>query len=145
MRDPCAQCNGNALGVPCSACEGRGFTYTHKPLTPLNADLIRGANECGFTVNVSTDSLADADAVAAIGLPVVTVLPSGATGHGHRTPEGRHIVVCPAVLRDEITCETCKLCAIGHRKSIVGFPAHGDRKGQVTERLRQLPMFKEMT
>lgn len=41
------------------------------------------------------------------------------------------------------TCESCKLCAVGHRKSVIGFPAHGDRKGLITNRLRQLPMFKE--
>jgi hypothetical protein len=123
----------------------RGFTYTHKPLTPENVDLIRGANDCGFVVNLSTDSLAAADDAAELGLPVVTVLPSNAVQNptAHRTPSGRRIVVCPAVLREEITCATCQLCAVGKRKTIVGFPAHGDRKGQVTERLRQLPMFKE--
>jgi hypothetical protein len=122
----------------------RGFTYTHKPLTSENVDAIRGANECGFVVNISTDSIAQADSVRAHGLPCVTVLPVG-TKTGSLTPGGNTIVVCPAVLREEITCATCQLCAVGKRKSIVGFPAHGDRKGQVTERLRQLPMFREAT
>jgi len=121
----------------------RGFTYTHKPLTPENVDYIRGANECGFVVNVSADSLEGADAAAALGVPVVVTLPSGSGPASVRSPAGRTVVVCPATQHAEITCETCKLCAVGSRKSIVGFPAHGDRSAQVTRRLRQLPLFQE--
>lgn len=119
----------------------RGFTYTHKPVTPENADYIRGANQCGFVVNVSADDLASADDMADLGLPVVVTLSSGTGARAGKTPQGRTIVTCPAALHESITCESCKLCAVGSRKSIVGFPAHGDRKNQVTQRLRQLPMF----
>lgn len=121
----------------------RGFTYTHKPQTPENADYIRGANQCGFVVNISADSLEAADDMAELGLPVVVTLPSGAGPKSSRTPAGRTVVVCPATIHARVTCESCKLCAVGHRKSIVGFPAHGDRKAQVTRRLVQLPMFAE--
>lgn len=120
----------------------RGFSYSHKNLKKY-APLFREANAAGFVINVSTDSLIDADRAAEHGLPVVTVLAANAPDKGNMTPGGRTVVVCPATLRDEITCESCKLCAVGHRKSIVGFRAHGDRKGMISERLRQLPMFKE--
>ena len=123
----------------------RGFTYTHKPLTAENVDHIRGANHCGFVVNVSADSLDAADRAVSLGLPVVVTLPAGTGARGAKTPMGRTVVTCPAALHETITCESCKLCAVGSRKSIVGFPAHGDRKGQVTQRLRQLPMFKGLT
>ncbi len=118
----------------------RGFTYTHKPFRQY-ALALRSANMFGFTVNVSTDNLKDADEAAALGLPVTTVLPHDAPSKGNRTPEGRHIVVCPAELRDEMTCERCKLCAVTNRKSIIAFRAHGDRKKQITERHRQLPLL----
>jgi hypothetical protein len=118
----------------------RGFTYTHKSLE--HARLYKAATMLGFTVNISTDSLAQADAAAALGLPVTTVLPHDAPDKGNRTPEGRHVVVCPAELRVHVTCERCKLCAVGSRKSIVGFRAHGDRAKQISERHRQLPLLK---
>lgn len=118
----------------------RGFTYTHKDFRKYRQAFL-SANMFGFTVNVSTDNLKDADAAAALGLPVTTVLPHDAPSKGNRTPEGRHIVVCPAELSEKVTCERCELCAIGDRKSIVGFRAHGDRKKQITQRNRQLPLI----
>jgi hypothetical protein len=121
----------------------RGFTYTHKPLTEQNVFLMLQANRLGFTVNASADSLSEADQKAALGLPVVVVLDHNAPTRGIRTPDGRHVVVCPAQTRDDVTCESCELCYVAKRKSIVGFLAHGDRKKQITERHRQLPMFKE--
>lgn len=120
----------------------KGFTYTHKPLTLANVALIRWANASGFVVNLSADSLADADRLAATDAgPVTVVLPHNAPTKGLRTPEGRHVVVCPAEYREGVTCESCKLCAVSKRKSIVGFRAHGDRRKQITERLRQLPLL----
>lgn len=120
----------------------RGWCYTHKSLAKY-APLFREANALGFVINISTDSLIDADRAAEHGLPVVTVLPVNAPHRGNKTPAGRTIVVCPAITHEHITCQSCKLCAVGHRKSIVAFLAHGDRKGMISERLRQLPMFKE--
>lgn len=122
-----------ALGQLVAANVGkRGFTYTHKPVgfhdleSTFNAKAVYLANQRGFTVNLSADSLSEADELARLKIgPVVVVLPRDAPDKGNRTPAGRHVVVCPAQLKDGITCETCKLCAIGSRKSIVGFKAHG--------------------
>ena len=106
----------------------RGFTYTHKPMTQANKALVKHANESGFTVNLSGNNPAHADKLAGLGVgPVVTVLPSD-TSENLETPEGRKIVVCPATQRDNVTCATCKLCAIADRNFIVGFPAHGVSK-----------------
>lgn len=121
----------------------RGFTYTHKSYrTPIAKVAFGLAILDGFTINISTDSLKAADEAAALGFPVTTVLPHNAPARGNRTPEGRHIVVCPAEATEGMTCERCKLCAVAGRKSIVGFRAHGDRKKQITERHRQLPLVK---
>jgi len=107
----------------------RGFTYTHKPLNRADErDAIRDANRNGFTVNLSGNNLTHADELAALGIaPVVTVLPADQT-ENTTTPGGRRVVVCPATQRDDVTCASCKLCAVANRGVIVGFPAHGASK-----------------
>lgn len=117
------------------AAGARGFTYTHKPVSgeyaSTNAEYIRAANADGFTINLSANSPAHADELAALNIaPVVTVLPSTATGNT-TTPQGQKITVCPAQLRDDITCATCQLCQRRERQTIVGFIAHGRAKNKV--------------
>jgi hypothetical protein len=106
-----------------------GFTYTHHDMTiDTNRAIVRMANRVGFTVNLSGDNLAHADTLAdmAIG-PVVVVLPIDQM-ENTQTPNGRRVVVCPAVKREGVTCSSCKLCARADRSVIVGFPAHGSGK-----------------
>ena len=104
----------------------RGFTYTHYR-DAQSLEWIRHANQWGFTVNLSANSLTDADTLADTGAgPVVCVLPSDTT-ENTRTPAGRRVVVCPATQRDDVSCATCQLCA-RQRDVVVGFPAHGTRK-----------------
>jgi hypothetical protein len=119
--------DGAALGDLVKANQGRrGFTYTHyNPLQGRNAAYIKGCNDYGFTVNLSANTPEHADELAALNLgPVVTVLPIEQK-ENTLTPGGRKIVVCPATIRDGISCATCKLCAISSREAIIGFPAHG--------------------
>lgn len=104
----------------------RGFTYTHYPPTSENRAAIQQANDLGFTVNLSAQTLAQADAYADIRIaPVVVILPAG-TDRPVRTPAGRHVVVCPAVL-GSTNCLSCGICQQRDRVSIMGFPAHGAR------------------
>ena len=104
----------------------RGFTYSHhRDADSIN--WIRHANQWGFTVNLSANDLADADALADHDAgPVVVVLPSTTTANT-TTPAGRPVVICPATQRDNVSCATCQLCQ-RQRAAIVGFPAHGTRK-----------------
>jgi hypothetical protein len=108
----------------------RGFTYTHKPLTQKNADVIFYANQSGFTINLSADNLTEADELKASGIgPVVTLLDASVNGNAQiTTPNGTRVVVCPATYRDDINCASCKLCSHALRETIVGFPAHGTSK-----------------
>lgn len=102
----------------------RGFTYTHYPPTQANQAAIQKANQLGFTVNLSAETLAQADAYAALEVgPVVVVLPADAT-KPFRTLGGRHVVVCPAS-SGNTDCLNCGICQERHRNAIVGFPAHG--------------------
>jgi hypothetical protein len=119
----------------------KGFTYTHKPLTPSNAAAIADANLRGFVINLSADSLAEADEKYNTGLgPVVVVLPIDAeTGKRYVTPQGHKVVTCPATIQgSDLTCARCQLCAIPDRKSIIGFPAHGVAKRKVNAMVSEI-------
>lgn len=105
----------------------RGFTYTHKPVenNEANAGYVKGANDLGFTVNLSADDLNEADRLKALNIgPVVVVLPRNAPDVSY-TPNGHKVVTCPAQTRDDVSCKTCGLCARSNREAIVGFLAHG--------------------
>lgn len=124
------------------------FTYTHKPVIPSkgvskklaeqNARKIKHLNDNGVSVNLSGNNATHADTLVNLNIgPVTTVLPSNATKN-MTTPEGRKIVICPAVLSDYISCATCggdrgALCARNARNYIIGFPAHGMRKVAASE------------
>ena len=110
----------------------RGFTYTHHNLAISdNAELVKMANQCGFTINISADNPALADVYASHKLgPVVCIVPESQK-QNFKTPKGRQIVICPAETKEGVTCESCKLCAIPDRSVIIGFPAHGSRKNRI--------------
>lgn len=112
----------------------RGFTYTHKRGFEL-LSAVKTACLYGFAINVSADNLRQADDFFDEGVPVVVVISSTVQTRNFETPRGRRVVVCPATY-SEITCQQCKLCAVVHRKSIVGFPAHGGRKNLVSKIVR---------
>lgn len=104
----------------------RGFGFTHyDPAAGDNAAVLAKANTEGFTLNLSANNLEHADALAATGAgPVAVVLPIG-VAKPTTTPGGRFVAVCPATVRDDVTCATCGICAHATRKAIIGFPAHG--------------------
>jgi hypothetical protein len=112
----------------------RGFTYTHYPDTEHNLAAIRDANDNGFTINLSANDLDHAVRLAKHGLPMTTLVPvdwgTKTVMHG-----GLKIVTCPATYIDEVTCATCKLCAVSKRDCVVAFPAHGSRKNKVTAQI----------
>lgn len=133
--------DADALSALVTANQGkRGFAISHKRMDfrqKKHRRAIQAATSQGFTINLSADTLAQADEKAALGIaPVVVVLPQGASGD-IRTPEGRRIVLCPArkatALRPGITCQSCQLCSIPDRKGIVGFIAHGQMQKTVTK------------
>ena len=121
----------------------RGFTYSHKPVADNadNAAAIADANARGFTINLSADTLAEADTLANLNIgPVVVLLDAiDGTRADTVTPEGRKVITCPATYRDDVSCgggkvrikggtkdtKACMLCARVNRKTVVGFPVHG--------------------
>jgi len=103
----------------------KGFTYTHHDVTiPENLEAVTVANIAGFTINLSANDLDHADQLYATGLPVCVVLPI-TQDTNTVTPAGNKVVVCPAAIRDDVSCFTCQLCQKADRNVIIGFPAHG--------------------
>jgi len=110
----------------------KGFTYTHHTLNDHNRIALDNANSMGFTVNVSTESVEDADRVMTkYNLPAVAVINSEESRRFYKTESGRKVVVCPATIHENVTCATCGLCQIADRQFIVAFPAHGTAKKTV--------------
>ena len=107
----------------------RGWTYTHYDVinNKHNANVVEQMVRDGFVVNLSGNNLTHADELYDTRVaPVTTVLPSDQMTNTV-TPKGRKVVVCPAVVKDDVSCEDCQLCA-RLRDAIVGFPAHGNGK-----------------
>jgi len=132
----------------------RGFTFSHKPViyrqrrssacteqerrlwAESNRRAIASAVRGGFAINLSADSVAIADELAALRIaPVAVVLPQEWPSRAQKTPEGRQIVVCPNET-EGLTCSECQLCAVADRQSIIGFRAHGQSKALVSEIVR---------
>jgi hypothetical protein len=116
----------------------RGFTYTHYPMVGDNLRAVRAAIKAGFTVNVSADSLGQAELLWKKKLPVVAVVPRG--WKGKQTPGGMPVTLCPAQFTD-LTCATCALCQKADRRAIVAFEAHGGRR-KVVERIINIEELK---
>jgi len=110
----------------------RGFTYSHWK-DDRSISWFAHANAAGFTVNLSADTIAEADRLYGRGSPVVVVVPSTTT-ENFVTPAGRQVVICPATQRDDVSCMTCQLCQ-RQRTSIVAFPAHGSGARRIDIRL----------
>lgn len=127
-----------AMQLARAAAHTKGWTYTHyDPTKRHNANVIRDMNKLGgLVVNLSADSLTEADEYAKMNIaPVTVVLPKDAPARGNKTPNGLPIVVCPAQTQDEMSCDQCKLCQVRDRKSIVGFLAHGTASKRLSQRL----------
>jgi len=110
----------------------RGFTYTHHDMAhDDNSATVQTANKHGFTINLSADNPTMADKLMALTIaPVVSIVPADQV-ENFVTSAGNKVVICPAAIRDDVTCLSCKMCSIADRKTIIGFPAHGTTKAKI--------------
>jgi hypothetical protein len=121
--------DAGALSRLVSANKGKkGFTYTHyNPELGVNGELVKQANESGFTVNLSGNNVPHALELFKFNIaPVVTLLPIEAPNV--QTIAGVKVVACPAEKSDKVTCQTCQLCQHVKRDYIIGFRVHGTSK-----------------
>lgn len=106
--------------------------YTHHWREEQVADSWRGR------LMASADTLAEADEAARDGWRVAVVLPKGSTGA--TTPDGRKVVVCPAIkTHGAVTCNQCRLCDGSARGPVIGFPAHGNQTEAASMRAAAAP------
>ena len=111
----------------------KGFTYTHhKTSLKANREAIKYANDKGFTINLSADNVEQADKLTALNIAPVVVIVDSEQKENLQTPQGHKVVICPATIRDDISCKTCQLCQKQDRP-IIGFPAHGTSKKAVNQ------------
>ena len=95
--------------------------------------------------DLSADDAGEADTLAATGQPTVCIVPID-TPSKTTTPAGRPIIVCPAQTREDVTCQTCGLCARADRTVIIGFRAHGTRAKIADARSRRvIPIARSAT
>lgn len=106
-------------------CQGKGFTYTHKPWRE-NLFTLYYANENGFTINVSTDSLDDAVEAYSSSLPT-TITVSNDIKSNDFVYKSVRFVTCPEQTGKMRNCVECKLCYKADRKFIIMFRAHGPK------------------
>lgn len=117
----------------------KGWTYTHYSMKDKhNRDVVKKMNSLsGMVVNLSADSLSQADELYNLGIaPVTVTVPDDVPNIGNKTPGGITVVICPAQTQENMTCQMCKLCTIKDRKSIVGFKAHGITHKRLSNRLK---------
>jgi hypothetical protein len=130
--DPSTAAGQASLDALVSANQGRrGYTYSHHIRGAATVAAFKSATAQGFTVNASCDSEAQADRAISAGLRAVFVVDSGESRRFWATPDGNRVVVCPAQIRDDITCQTCKLCQARPQNVAVAFKAHGSGKKRV--------------
>lgn len=110
------------------------IAYSHKK-SEQAIEAIRDANQRGFTINVSADSVSEADHYYRQDLPTVLTVPSDAPEITY-TESGARVVVCPAQTRSDVTCESCRLCSVSSRRVIVGFRAHGTKTKSLDKRIK---------
>ncbi|MBD9544326.1 hypothetical protein IB276_33305 [Ensifer sp. ENS04] len=129
------------------------IAFTHKPPTEANIETLKLAQGLGFSVNLSANNVDHADELMIHGLNIVVILPEeysrrkSETKTEYRTrlnelpkhtPGGTRIAVCPATFTDT-NCLQCGACAQSKtRGAVIGFPAHGTKKKQVSA-LAQAP------
>ena len=137
--------DNEAMKMICEANQGlKGFTYTHHDVTITeNLEIVELCNVAGFTVNLSANDLDHADTLYSTGLPVCVVLPITQTDN-IKTPKGNTVVVCPATIRENVSCFTCQLCQKATRNVIVGFPAHGRDMKRADSVARKTIMLKSI-
>ena len=112
----------------------RGFTYTHWPWR-ANLEVLKWANRCGFTINVSANGLQDALEAFNAGLPATVILN---TTEKMVWVEGVRVVICPAQRKKKMTCADCGICQTADRSYLIGFWPHGTKKSGLIKMVETL-------
>lgn len=141
------QVDADQLLALAKANQGRPvLCYTHKPLTEKNTQALTSANDHGFHINISCETLEKCDEAIEQGFSAVVVIPStyqrgkNETLEDYKTrireadlktPAGAKVAICPATYA-ETSCVRCGACAKSRAgNTVIAFPSHGTRKRTV--------------
>ena len=128
--------NGSKVAQLTAANKGRkGFTFCHYPIEGKhgahNRAQLQKANDAGFTVNSSQNTIAEAvRTFKEYGLPTVALVPVGFWKDKPNSifVDGVRVVRCVAE-HSEQQCIDCGICQKKDRGYIIAFEAHGNQKG----------------
>jgi len=84
----------------------------------------RDKPELAGILMASCDDLSEVDDALAQGFRAAVVLPWDHEGK-FTTPNGAKGIVCPAMVKQGLTCNDCRLCDGSKRGPVIGFPNHG--------------------
>ena len=102
-----------------------GYTYTHCSLTMQNFKKVKKAQDKGFTVNFSCETIEEVKKVKFAGCNAVVTSVNPQETVKALKEEGLKSVQCPAQTNDGMNCKKCKLCA-RDRDVVVIFAIHGN-------------------
>ena len=129
------------------------IAFTHKPVRAgvrgatkeqahHNRQALRKALKAApdVTINISAESEKEAEQAFKMGFDVAMTGPIDAP-NASKTKGGVPLIKCHAVRYDHVTCQSCgggqPLCSRRDRGFIVVFPAHGTKKGALSDRIIQ--------
>lgn len=125
------------LGDLLNAFKGRkAYSYTHCTINEDNAEFLRFAQDEGFVISFSCETVEEVDKAKALGCQAVITVEDFSTMPKF-TPNGHRIVPCPAQTHKGITCKTCELCPNAKRTTIIAFESHGQFADQAIEAIEQ--------
>ncbi len=121
-----------ATNTTANALPWKAWAYTH-------AWRLLKASMFSYTVRASVQSREEAEEAIAAGwrLALVDPGPDAPDTLIGSTIAGQRVVQCPATNRDNVTCESCLLCA-RDVPTIVAFPVHGTRRSAASRAVRTI-------
>lgn len=103
----------------------RGYTYTHCSISTRNAKIIHEALAKDFVINYSCETVGEVMKANELGCDTVITSIDPKETIKNLKAVGIKAVQCPAQTRNNVSCESCKLCS-RHRVTTVVFKIHGN-------------------
>jgi len=127
-----------SLAIAKSCKHIQSFCFTHYHPTKHNLPILREINNY-ITINLSADTIKEADDYMTLGLQVVTLVPLNYPKLS-LSPKGNKIVVCPQQTGKTENCHRCgnynPLCLRKDRNFIIGFYPHAHATKSINIRIK---------
>lgn len=129
------------LGKLLDAFKGRkAYSYTHCEINEDNAELLRVAQDEGFVISFSCETVEEVDKAKALGCQAVLTVEEFPQSTAI-TPDGHFLVPCPAQTHENMTCKKCRLCANPKRETVIMFKTHGTKAKKANQAIEKKITF----